>query len=579
MEIKEIEEMLDSLYSHNENEKAYHFLKEQLTEAMSQNRDDKVLFLLSELMGYYRVTSQFELGNKMAIQAIKILTHHGLEDSIAAATTYLNIATLYRVQGQYSYSLMMYKKCEQIYSEHLNPNDERYASFYNNVSLLYQETGEYEQAIDYELKALSIIEKIKNCEVEQAITYTNLSAMYNAVNNQDEAKKCLNKAIALFKIFGVNDPHYYAVLSLKAESLYHDKEYSKAIDLYDEVLDGIEKNYGKSKEYYIVQENKDRVIEEYKNNHIKGLELCYQYYLKHGKKMLAEKFPQFLSYMAIGLFGYGSDCLGYDDDISVDHDFGPGFVVLLPFEIYRLIGESIQKEYDLLPKEFMGMKRIESNHGKMRVGVYSIEQFFGQFISKIPNHLNDWLLMDEKALLNCTNGVIFDDYLGEVTKIRDILEYYPEDIRIKHIANSIAKIAQSGQYNYARCMRRKDEVAASLALNEFVDQTLSCIYLLNKKYKPYYKWSFKGLKDSYKLSDVKELLEELVLLPSQKEVWSKDVTGINYNDKKVILIERICQKIIYELRNQNLTDSFDDFLENHVMIVNSHIQDNDIRSS
>ena len=56
-------------------------------------------------------------------------------------------------------------------------------------------------------------------------------------------------------------------------------------------------------------------------------------------------------------------------------------------------------------------------------------------------------------------------------------------------------MAQSGQYNYARCMQREDEVAATLALNEFIDQTLSLLYLLNKKYKPYYKWSYYGLKD------------------------------------------------------------------------------------
>ena len=309
---------------------------------------------------------------------------------------------------------------------------------------------------------------------------------------------------------------------------------------------------------------------------MKGLDLCYQYYLKYGKRMLEEKFSQFMQYMAIGLFGFGSDCLGFDDDISLDHDFGPGFVILLPYDIYCLIGDSIQKEYDLLPKEFMGIQRQESSHGKMRVGVYSIEQFFGQFIDKIPESLEDWLSLDENSLLCCTNGLIFDDYLGEVTRIRDILAYYPEDIRIKKIAYSIAKMAQSGQYNYARCMKRRDEVAASLAINEFVNETLSVVYLLNKKYKPYYKWSYKGLEQCEKLNDIKDLLLELVLLPSQREKWNKNREGINYNDKKVVLIERICQKVIYELRNQKLTHSFDDFLENHVLIVLSHMKNKEI---
>lgn len=577
MKIQEIQQALDILYSQGKSEEAYQYMMEQLPQAITQGRDDIILFLLSELMGYYRVTSQFEAGNNIAIQAIKILTNHGLENTIHAATTYLNIATLYRVQGQYQNSLMMYKKCEDIYSMYLEEKDERYASFYNNLSLLYQEMGEYNQAIDYELKALSIIETLKDCEIEEAITYTNLSSMYKFIHKKEQAIKCLNKAIALFKIFGKNDPHYFAAMALKAEYYYDEKQYVDAIKLYDEVLDGIENAYGKSKEYYIVHSNRDRVIEEYKNTHIKGIDLCYQYYQKYGKKML-EDFKEYRQYMAIGLFGYGSECLGFDDHISTDHDFGPGFIILLPHNVYQIIGQSLQQAYDNLPEEYLGIKRKISNHGVGRVGVFSIEQYFGRFIKRLPQNLEEWLYIDENALLNCTNGCIFEDNFKEVTRIREILKYYPEDIRIKKITEAIAKMAQSGQYNYGRCMKRKDVVAASLALHEFIDYSLSCIYLLNRKYKPYYKWSFKGLENLEKLSDIKPLLEELVLLPAQEEAWEDNVQGINYNDKKIVIIEKICQKIITELTLQGLTKSTDDFLENHTQEVISYIKDDYIRN-
>lgn len=164
-----------------------------------------------------------------------------------------------------------------------------------------------------------------------------------------------------------------------------------------------------------------------------------------------------------------------------------------------------------------------------------------------------------------------------MTQIRQYLSYYPEDIRIKKIARCLAKMAQSGQYNYARCMQREDEVAATLALNEFIDQTLSLLYLLNKKYKPYYKWSYYGLKDCTCLQAVTPLLLQLVQLPSQKQHWPQKNNIINTDDQKVVLIEKICQLVIGELHRQGLSTSDDDFLDNHTLEVMSHIQDDCIR--
>lgn len=562
MNITNISKSLDLFYSQGKSEDAYQLLLDSLQKAMVINRDDIVLFLLSELMGYYRVTSQFDLGNKMATQSLKIISNHKIENTIEAATVYLNIATLYRVQGRYTDSLNMYILCEKIYQNFLNEDDERYASFYNNISLLFQEMGDFKKAIEYEFKALNIIKELDNCEIEEAITYTNLSSMYKNINNDDKSLNYLKKALFLFEKHGKQDPHYFAALSLKAQYYYSKKQYNESIELYKKILNGLEKVYGKSKEYYIVQENMNRVLQEY-NHSIKGIDLCFQYYKYYGKNMI-EQFSEYLPYIAVGLFGYGSDCLGYDDNISIDHDYGPGFVVLLPKDIYMIIGEKMQKAYQSLPNEFMGYKRITSKHGNKRVGVYSIEDYFSTLINKIPQSKEDWLYSDENALLLCTNGKIFEDNYGEVTKIRKYLEYYPEDIKIQKLAKSIALLSQSGQYNYARCMKRNDEVAAGLALYQFIDEVISCIYLLNKKYKPYYKWSYRGLDDCTILKDLKSLLKELILLPSQKDAWTKDVQDINYNDKKVIIIEKICQRILSELKKQKLTKLDDDFLGNHV---------------
>ena len=57
----------------------------------------------------------------------------------------------------------------------------------------------------------------------------------------------------------------------------------------------------------------------------KGLELARAYYEQYGRPMLEKEFPDVLDRIAAGLCGHGSECFGYDDAVSRDHDFEPGF--------------------------------------------------------------------------------------------------------------------------------------------------------------------------------------------------------------------------------------------------------------
>ena len=63
-----------------------------------------------------------------------------------------------------------------------------------------------------------------------------------------------------------------------------------------------------------------------------GLELSRRYYMAFGEPMLREQFAEWVPYLAVGLCGAGSENLGFDDAVSEDHDFGPGFCIFLPGE-------------------------------------------------------------------------------------------------------------------------------------------------------------------------------------------------------------------------------------------------------
>lgn len=306
---------------------------------------------------------------------------------------------------------------------------------------------------------------------------------------------------------------------------------------------------------------------------MKGLELSEKFYYEYGEKMIKENFADIEKYLAFGLAGSGSECFGYDDEISQDHDFEPGFCIFIPDEsvIDSRTEFQLERAYAKLPKEFMGYKRSPLNPvGGNRHGVIRISRFFeektGDKNADIPTV--GWFCIAEQFPLEATNGKIFCDNYGLVTSLREKVAYLPEDVRLKKLAGNILLMAQSGQYNYSRCIRRGETAAAQLAVTEFVNTALKVIFLLNRKYMPYYKWSFRALRDLQKLSGLHDELEYLISSGNTADEAKK----------KQETIESICEKIISELVVQELTRIDSHELEKHAYSVNDRIKDSEIRN-
>ena len=209
---------------------------------------------------------------------------------------------------------------------------------------------------------------------------------------------------------------------------------------------------------------------------MKGLETAKQYYEIYGRQMIRGQFPERADQTAAGLVGYGSECLGFDDEISTDHDYGPSFCIWLPRELYQQCGKEMQAAYDALPKEFMGCSaRVEEEQGKGRVGVLCLEDFYLEILGtdRVPETEAEWFSLSEASLSTATNGAVFEDPCGKFTRIREgLLSYYPQEVWRKKLAESLARAAQAGQYNYARAMKRGERIAAEIALTEFVKETM-----------------------------------------------------------------------------------------------------------
>lgn len=307
---------------------------------------------------------------------------------------------------------------------------------------------------------------------------------------------------------------------------------------------------------------------------MKGLELSKQYYEEYGREMLRESFGEYEHLIAVGLVGSGSDCYGYDDEISHDHDFEPGFCLFLPDEtvIDNKVFFNLERAYSKLPNEFNGFKRSRVKPvGGSRNGVFRTSDFYNKKIGSPDGKLTNeqWLNVPDFALAEATNGEIFRDDSGEFTEIRNRLKEMPRDVKLKKLAGNLLIMAQSGQYNYPRILKREETAAAQLALFEFSEAAIKSFFLLNNKYMPYYKWQFKALREIDGGEAMADSLEFLI---------STD-NGAENADIKAVVINSVAEDIISLLQQQEITKATCNDLEKHAYSVNDLIGDISLRNS
>ena len=305
-----------------------------------------------------------------------------------------------------------------------------------------------------------------------------------------------------------------------------------------------------------------------------GLEISRGYFEEFGKPMLENEFSDILPFLAAGFVGSGSEHYGYDDEISRDHDFEPGFCIFLPGEdkVSRRRAFQLERAYAKLPKEYAGIKRqLISPVGGNRNGVIRTDEFYLKAVGSGDGRLSteQWLTIPDYALAEAVNGEIFFDNYGEFSKIREELGSMPGDIKLKRIAGNLLIMAQSGQYNFLRCIKHGEPEAAQLACAEFVGAAMKTHFLLRSRYMPYYKWSFRALRE---LDGTRELTDKLsfLLFGDNRD---KETAERKYNT-----VEEIASETIALLRKKKLTKAVCADLEKHAYSVNDSIKDSTVRN-
>lgn len=632
-----------------------------LEEAKEREDYGLYLSVGNEMIGYYRSISQFQKAYRISEDMLLLMEELQMDQSAEFATVLLNTATAYSFDGQFETALQFYRRTEQIYHLLVRPEDYLFAGLYNNMSSLLEKMGRNEEALELLMKALRILQNYPDRQMEAATNFTNLGLLYLKTGDYESGKKCVAQAVSMFEALDTPASHYSAALSALGEICYHEKDYEQAVSWYEKTLTEIEKHYGLNLAYAVVCENlanvcreadkpdqaerylgkarevRDRLTEENRENraeggestegaegagktdlagnieetektedsgkntatsdaHLRALERCRLYYEKYGKPMLAQ-YPELQGHYAAGLVGEGSECFGYDDGISTDHDYFPRFFIWLDDEAYEKYGETLQAAYEKLPKQWSCCFR-ETNEKKepdtvmtpeaaQRCGVCRTKDFYHRLVGREvpPENLYDWIALQETRLATATNGEVFEDCGGGFTAQREAyLSYFPEDVRRKKLASRLRKMAQMGQYQYARCMQRGESVAAHMALSEFIQNTSSCCFLLARAYMPYFKWMHRKMRELPVFTAVADKLEKLTLLSSQQDKWDREKPEkyrftLNTADENVVLIEEIAALVEEELRRQGLAEGQDAYLEPYAEEVEAGIEDPVLRAA
>jgi hypothetical protein len=217
--------------------------------------------------------------------------------------------------------------------------------------------------------------------------------------------------------------------------------------------------------------------------------------------ILARRFPE-LRYAA-ALIGYGSEVLGFDDEMSQDHEWGPRVQLFTDEveraqEIERTLAEELPTTFAGFPTNFahdedpdtVRMTAIESGPVAHRVQTFKLADYLRVRIGVDPREgltAADWLVTPSQQLLELTAGDVFADPTGDLTRVRKLLAWYPHDVWLLAMAGHWKRIAGFEHLHGATLIRR-DELGSRLLAAALARDLMFLGFLQHRRYAPYPKW-------------------------------------------------------------------------------------------
>jgi tetratricopeptide (TPR) repeat protein len=157
----------------------------------------------------------------------------------------------------------MYQQAEALLDALGMGHDYQMAALCNNMSAMYREMENFEEAERMARKSIIIISSIPGMRLNLATSLINLGEVETRLKKFDKAEESLKTAIAIFETeAGGQDIHYAAAMSALGALYYYRGDYDGSIASYQKALQLIDRDFGHTAYYDMVEKNLKQVESE-----------------------------------------------------------------------------------------------------------------------------------------------------------------------------------------------------------------------------------------------------------------------------------------------------------------------------
>lgn len=196
---------------------------------------------------------------------------------------------------------------------------------------------------------------------------------------------------------------------------------------------------------------------------------------------------------AAAMIGDGSDGLGFDDDVSPDHDFGPRVQIVVPSDIdaapVLAALATLPTRYDGLPVYFTSVSTF-NGWAEGAAEITTAAALFRARLGFDPADgvtLTDWLTTPTQLLATVTAGPVFHDPADLLTGRRAAVRWYPDDVWRYVLAAGWLRVDQEQPF-VGRTGGSGDDLGSAIVTARLVRDLVKLAFLVERRWAPYSKW-------------------------------------------------------------------------------------------